>query len=561
MKYKWLHISDLHSICAGIRTLVMRDALLDEIRYIDNQSSFSFIIITGDLSDKNKGYDEAKKLILDIVEATEVPIDKVFIVPGNHDVNREKPIDRELKARQYWKKDILDSEEDEVIKEFIEGQTEFFETYEDILGRKYPIDKVHFFNNIDDHLTVIHLNTSWLCSNSLEESGNLHIGLKKVYECISSKEIRDKDIKIAIGHHRIDDFNEQVQNHLKSMFKTNDIDLYLGGHYHISDVMYDSTIRTEFCSCRQARADDIDYPAGFIIGNINTQTDQSSFQFYSWDSILAKWTYDYSVSPAKHGKYYLKGTKFCTMPLNNRHIIVDLKLMGLSLNYEPIMEEFGLSGAAIFKSSLRDIRPNSDDQWKVCIRDIFNLYDTIVNNSNKQIHIFPLALIPLLVSFGYLIQNNTPNILIYQYYENIGKWVTDEKDDQLQVNIDFKENDSKILAVSINVSSDIDDSDIEQALNRKYDKLIASIDQPGLSRLNYKADVMRFKNVLKEKLDEINSNYDEIHLFIAAPAGLCIEIGRIIRENMYPDTYIYNYNRTNDMKYKRIINLKKIREI
>ena len=95
MKYRWLHISDLHSMCRGIRTITMIEALIDELKFINDQSPFSFVLITGDISDKNNGYKEAKELIYKIVETIGLGMEKVFIVPGNHDLDRNIPKDRE----------------------------------------------------------------------------------------------------------------------------------------------------------------------------------------------------------------------------------------------------------------------------------------------------------------------------------------------------------------------------------------------------------------------------------------------------------------------------------
>ena len=322
MNYKWLHISDLHSLCKGIKTQIMRADLISEIKYISMCSPFAFVLITGDISDKNQGYEEAKKLILEIIDAAGVTLNKVFIVAGNHDVDRNIPEDREKKAREYWDIEFLDKEEEVAISELRDGQKLFFNMYKDILGREYPKEKLHFFDRIDENLSIIQLNTSWMCSNSNEETGKLHIGLQHLYDCLTQEKLKNTEIKIAIGHHRLEDFNKTVEAHIKSLFKSKDVDLYLGGHCHKSSVIFDPLINTEFCSCRQVRAEEKYYPAGFIVGNINTIEDQSSFEFYNWSVSRAKWTYDYSVSQAKHGKYYLKNEKFNKTPIQNRDILI-----------------------------------------------------------------------------------------------------------------------------------------------------------------------------------------------------------------------------------------------
>lgn len=561
MKYRWLHISDLHSICKGIKTRIMRDNLVDEVKYISQQTPLSFILVTGDISDKNNGYDEAKSFIYRLLDVTGININNVFIIPGNHDLDRGVPKDREFEVKKCWNIDVLDDQEVTFIKKLLPGQNDFFKAYEDILGRKYPVDQVHFVHDFDENISIIHLNTSWVCYDSENESGKLHIGLNSVIQCLSDEKLSEKPIKIAIGHHRINDFNRTVENHLKSLFKLKDVDLYLGGHCHDSSVIYDPSIDTEFCSCRQARAEDADYPAGFIIGDINTDNDQSSFQFYSWNSGLATWTYDYTVSPAKHGKYYLRGGKFTKEPIINRNIIVDLKLFGLPLNYDMLMNQFGIENSAIYRSSVRNIRPENQDEWNICLKEIQNIYNEIIVGNNKHVHVFPLALIPLLVSFGYLIQNDSSNISIYQYYENEGKWVFDEKDDRIQVFSKLENKSSRKLALALSISDEVMKNDIEDVLDQDFDLLSVSIEDPSLSKLNYNNDVFTVKTAVKNELDKLSSKYDEIHMFLAAPAGVCIEIGRIIRENMYPDTFVYNFKRDNSPRYSKVFNLKDIKKV
>lgn len=559
MQYRWLHLSDLHSISSGIRTVIMRESLINELNEINEQNKFDFVVITGDISVKNTGYNEAEILIKRIIEAINIPLDKVFIVPGNHDLNRSIPNERQEIVKKAYEIELLDNEEENYYNNLNSAQDDFFDTYENILGRKYPKDRIHFTESLDDNISIINLNTAWMCYDSENESGKLHVGLNSLFDCLSEPILKSKHIKIAIGHHRLSDFNKMVESQLKSLFKTMDIDLYLGGHCHDASVVFDPSINTEFCSCRQGRAEDKNYPAGFIVGEINTETDQSYFQFYNWDVILAKWTYDNTVNPAKHGKYYLRGEKFTKIPETNRNIIVDLKLYGTALNYDMIMKTFNIDNSAIYRSSIQNIRPKSDEEWNTCLNEIVDIYKSIILKSGKDIHIFPIASIPLLVAFGYLLQNDNPNIKIYQYYENEGLWVYNENDDNIEIILNLKKNGSNILAVELSISEKVDYCDIEKALNVDFDLLSISLNKPQVSCLNYYADVQRVKKKIKNELDKIYNNYDEIHLFMAAPAGLCIEVGRIIRENMYPSTIIYNYQHKSEGKnYTKIFDLKTI---
>lgn len=561
MKYRWLHLSDLHSYCNGIKTKIMRDALIDEVDELNNEERFNFIIITGDISDKDSGYDLAEEFILELISRIEIDKEKVFIIPGNHDLNRNIPDNRGNIVKELCETGILDEEKEfNNIKSLIYAQNNFFNTYKNILGREYPKENIHFVEKLIEGVNIIHLNTSWMCYDSRVEDGRIHVGINSVYKCL--EEVNKEDFNIVIGHHRLEDLNQQERNHLKSIFKNKGIDMYLGGHCHQAIIKQDRIANMELCFCKQARAEFDDYPAGFIVGNIDANNNQSYYLFYNWSTTFAKWMYDYSVDEAKHGKYYLKGDKYNKEKSKKIDTIIDFKLMGIPLDYEEIKDKYSLKNTSDYKFGHKNIYPKSDEDWKKYLKDLVTFYDFIIADIiTDNVHIFPVAHIPLLISLGYLMQNDSPNIKIYQYIENDRKWVFDEKDDNIPVEDDFIDSGSDILAVALQVSSKIEKEDINQVVEKDYDLLSFKVDNPKLSYLNYRSDVLRVKSIVKNKLDTIYSKYKEIHLFVAAPAGVCIEIGRIIRDSMYPDTFIYNYNRSDEIHYKQICNLKRIRTI
>lgn len=561
MKYRWLHLSDLHSYCNGIKTKVMRDALIDEVEELNNDQRFDFIIITGDISDKDTGYDLAEDFILELIYRIEIDRKKVFIIPGNHDLSRNIPDDRGSIVKELWDIGILDEEkESSSIKSLINAQNNFFNTYKNILDRDYPKEKVHFVEKLIEGVNIIHLNTSWMCYDSDVEDGRIHIGINSVYKCL--EKVNKDEFNIVIGHHRLDDLNLQERSHLKSIFRSKGIDMYLGGHCHQAVIKQDRIANMELCFCKQARAEFDDYPAGFIIGNIDVDNNQSYYLFYNWSTEFAEWRYDYSVEEAKHGKYYLKGAKYNKERTKKQDTIVDLKLMGMPLDYEYIKNKFEFQNTFNYKFAHKNIYLKTDDEWKLYLKELVAFYDSIIEKiTTDNIHIFPVAQIPLLISLGYLMQNDSPNVKVYQYIENESKWVYDEKDDNIEIEEQFIDRSSNILGLALQISAYINKKDIDQAIDKDYDLLSFKVDNPKLSYLNYNADVLRVKSMVKEKLDSIYSKYKEIHLFIAAPAGVCIEIGRIIRYSMYPDTFIYNYNNTDEVRYKRICNLKNLRDI
>ncbi|MGB5709607.1 MAG: metallophosphoesterase [Waterburya sp.] len=96
----WLHLSDWHQGFKE-RDHEQRNKVLDGlIQDIKNRKSvcnelerIDFIVFSGDLafSGKKNEYDEEAKKFLDkVLEVTELSRDRLFIVPGNHDFDRER---------------------------------------------------------------------------------------------------------------------------------------------------------------------------------------------------------------------------------------------------------------------------------------------------------------------------------------------------------------------------------------------------------------------------------------------------------------------------------------
>jgi 3',5'-cyclic AMP phosphodiesterase CpdA len=92
-KVIWLHISDLHMrpLQAFDSDIVLKKLLEDIETCIQNDSlQPDFIILSGDISysSKPEEYELAKKFLDRLLEISRLAKDRIFIVPGNHDVDR-----------------------------------------------------------------------------------------------------------------------------------------------------------------------------------------------------------------------------------------------------------------------------------------------------------------------------------------------------------------------------------------------------------------------------------------------------------------------------------------
>ena len=87
---RWLHISDLHFNNDDMSTSLLREALPE---YSKNENIHcDYVFCTRDIrtanADPNKFTDEAAQYLIDFCAAVGTGLDRLFIVAGNHDVDR-----------------------------------------------------------------------------------------------------------------------------------------------------------------------------------------------------------------------------------------------------------------------------------------------------------------------------------------------------------------------------------------------------------------------------------------------------------------------------------------
>ena len=87
---RWLHISDLHFNNDDMSTSLLREALPE---YLNNENIHcDYVFCTRDIrtanADPNKFTDEAAQYLIDFCAAVGTGLDRLFIVAGNHDVDR-----------------------------------------------------------------------------------------------------------------------------------------------------------------------------------------------------------------------------------------------------------------------------------------------------------------------------------------------------------------------------------------------------------------------------------------------------------------------------------------
>ncbi len=232
---KWLQISDLH-ISEGTDWELMKQS------YINNliNKDIDFIIITGDLHEYSKNYDETKEFLDQILLATNLTKDELYIVPGNHDVcdfDTKNPIIEYVIKHSETNCDVLTEYMGSLSKSFV-NYNNFYSEYFGI--EDYAVKNVEL-STFKDKINIVKLNTA-IISNGERD----HVEMVDCLE-LSKLEI-DNDLPIiVIGHHSIFSLSTEQQNQMKRIFTNLNVSAYLCGDAHKN-----STKLIENFSCSNA---------------------------------------------------------------------------------------------------------------------------------------------------------------------------------------------------------------------------------------------------------------------------------------------------------------------
>jgi len=213
--FQILHISDLHINDAKkdkFDRSVVLEPLIKRIKQDKDKNNFhpEIIVVTGDIAFKGikAEYDLAKVFFDDLLAALDLDNNRLFVVPGNHDVNRKKY--RPTEVLHYNKMRDLNEELENYRENLLKGMVDYFdftETYlphlENIHGRLVP-----FVNTFDakcgKRIGLVGLNSAWMCRKS-DDKGTIAIGEFQVKKAMEELEKKGEiDLQVVLFHHPLD---------------------------------------------------------------------------------------------------------------------------------------------------------------------------------------------------------------------------------------------------------------------------------------------------------------------------------------------------------------------
>ena len=292
----WLHLSDLH-FKAGTeaehfnKKMVLEALWKDIEKQIHSGLKPDFIIFSGDVAyhGKKSEFDLAVIDFFDpLLRITGLAKDRLFVVPGNHDIDREKitPNLRDGMLTQLDDRDRVnqflsaarDKERGLVLEKF-HAYAEFIQNY--FAGHLTFGETDYFYTQIIPiegyKIAILGLNSAWMCGYGKDYKGevsdrdHLLIGEWQLEEALERTE--EADLRIAILHHPTDWLHETDRFNIEKRLEAK-CDFVLHGHWHIPQVNYRYSIAGQavYIPCGAVYANR-DFPNGynFVQIDLNSQ--------------------------------------------------------------------------------------------------------------------------------------------------------------------------------------------------------------------------------------------------------------------------------------------------
>lgn len=248
MKIRWIHFSDLHlGNDSAVDTRLMRRKLPDYISGLNQEFDYAFC--SGDVKEWNADYKTASDYILKLCTAAHTPLDHLFIVPGNHDVDRGgRARTRLINRLTDWKTDYYRSNAgfitDADYALLKSGQGVFRSFISALFGadRAEKYSAPHFIITTE-HLNVLHLDTTLTYGNGHER--DFVIGTQALMNTLDQRDVNKPTI--ILTHYSFDFLGQSERDQMETILNEYNVRLWIAGHEHENLIRWQ---REKFIECQ-----------------------------------------------------------------------------------------------------------------------------------------------------------------------------------------------------------------------------------------------------------------------------------------------------------------------
>ena len=239
----WLHVSDFHFRGGDTydSDVVLR-ALVKSVQELRSQERCcDLIFATGDIanSGRTEEYKLATRFFDALLDAAGLQRCRLFVVPGNHDVDRNEGIGlaRTLSSREdadaYFAPDRKQPHGSLKLRAFSQWHDEYFAGI-----RRFPDSStcgpVEFVQVNGRRIGVLCLNSALFCEDD-NDYAKLLLGRRCVDSALTELGAQTADLKLALIHHPLDWLSDVERSNIKASLRDH-VDVVLRGHLHETDI-------------------------------------------------------------------------------------------------------------------------------------------------------------------------------------------------------------------------------------------------------------------------------------------------------------------------------------
>jgi len=244
MAVTWLHVSDFH-IREGDQydQNVVLKALVASVRRLRENDGRKpdLIFATGDIafSGKPAQYDLATRFFDELLDAAGVERKHLFVIPGNHDVDRDLGawLARKLETREeadaYFDPKVPKIHITQKLGAFVKWHDDYFAGIrstptDTTCGPVVPVEVG------ETRLGILPLNSALFCQGD-DDHAKLLIGRRALEPALEQLRGLKADLNVALVHHPLDWLSNVEESNIRRALEKN-VDLILRGHLHNTDV-------------------------------------------------------------------------------------------------------------------------------------------------------------------------------------------------------------------------------------------------------------------------------------------------------------------------------------
>jgi 3',5'-cyclic AMP phosphodiesterase CpdA len=257
--FSWIHLSDIHighgNAAHGWDQKLVLKALRDDVAKLVGEGSVprpAAMLVTGDIAfsgatRKPTEYADAREWLLSVAAAAGIAKEDVFVVPGNHDVQRrvdkeDRDVSRLVRALRRGEsidEALGDRADAALLKKRMARYLTFAASFAPMCraGAEPPRKRLYWCHERSAgggiKLRIAGLNTALLAADA-KDQGKLRLGKAQLAHALLDGARDDKTIVLVLTHHPFRDGWLADEAEVASWMR-NHASIHLSGHVHVAD--------------------------------------------------------------------------------------------------------------------------------------------------------------------------------------------------------------------------------------------------------------------------------------------------------------------------------------